>query len=121
MATSSPSPLRLLIVDDDDQLRQALVRRFQRLGLAVTEAADAEEALAKADHSRWDVALLDLHLPHAQGEPAHEGELHAAEDEGAAPDPARADRADLGGALHEWRPSASTSPGPARRKVGGAE
>src|SRR5262245_47971824 len=64
MATS---PLRLLIVDDDDQLRQALVRRFQRQGLAVTEAADAEEALAKADHSRWDVALLDLHLPGMSG------------------------------------------------------
>src|SRR5262245_35616614 len=67
MATSSPPSLRLLIVDDDDQLRQALVRRFQRQGLAVTEAADAEEALAKADHSRWDVALLDLHLPGMNG------------------------------------------------------
>jgi DNA-binding NtrC family response regulator len=59
--------LRLLIVDDDEPLRQALARRFRRLGLAVTEAADAEEALARADHAAHDVALLDLHLPGMTG------------------------------------------------------
>jgi CheY-like chemotaxis protein len=48
--------LRLLIVDDDEQLRQTLERRFKRQGLAVTAVADGEEALAKATHNRWDVA-----------------------------------------------------------------
>jgi DNA-binding NtrC family response regulator len=59
--------MRLLIVDDDDQLRQTLARRFQRQGMEVTTAAGAEEALAKAEHNRWDVALLDLHLPGKSG------------------------------------------------------
>ena len=59
--------MRLLIVDDDEALRQTLARRFQRLGLAVAEAADAEEALAKAGHTAYDVALLDLHMPGMSG------------------------------------------------------
>jgi DNA-binding NtrC family response regulator len=67
MATPSLPPLRLLIVDDDEALRQALTRRFQQQGLAVTPAADAEEALARAAHLRFDVALLDLHLPGISG------------------------------------------------------
>jgi DNA-binding NtrC family response regulator len=67
MATPTLPPLRLLIVDDDEPLRQALVRRFQQHGLVVIPAADAEEALAKAAHNRYDVALLDLHLPGMSG------------------------------------------------------
>src|SRR5438552_14118303 len=60
-------PLRLLIVDDDEQLRQTLVRRFQRHGMAVTSAGSAEEALEKCEQVRCDVALLDLHLPGLSG------------------------------------------------------
>jgi CheY-like chemotaxis protein len=67
MANSSPPPIRLLIVDDDDQLRQTLARRFQHQGMEVTTAADAEDALAKAEHTRCDVALLDLQLPGKSG------------------------------------------------------
>jgi DNA-binding NtrC family response regulator len=67
MPEQPASPIRLLIVDDDDQLRDTLVRRFQRQGMAVTGAARGEEALAKAESHRWDVALLDLHLPGISG------------------------------------------------------
>ncbi len=61
------SPMKLLIVDDDDILRQMLGRRFERSGLRVTEAASAAEALARAEQARPDVALLDLHLPDMSG------------------------------------------------------
>jgi DNA-binding NtrC family response regulator len=54
-------------VDDDDDLRDTLVGRFERLGLAVTAAASGEEALARAADARFDVALLDLHLPGISG------------------------------------------------------
>ena len=67
MATSNPTRLRLLIVDDDDQLRQTLARRFERQGMAVAEAANGEDALVKAAQTRCDVALLDLHLPDTTG------------------------------------------------------
>jgi DNA-binding NtrC family response regulator len=64
---TTPSAIRLLIVDDDDQLRQTLARRFQRNGMNVTTAANGEEALVKATMNRWDVALLDLHMPGMNG------------------------------------------------------
>ncbi len=60
-------PLRLLIVDDDEVLRQTLARRFERQGLAVTTAGSSAEALVKAERERQDVALLDLHLPDGTG------------------------------------------------------
>jgi len=67
MATSSPPQIHLLIVDDDEQLRQTLVRRFRHQGMAVSQAGSAEEARALLDRQRFDVALLDLHLPGQSG------------------------------------------------------
>jgi DNA-binding NtrC family response regulator len=60
-------PIELLIVDDDEQLRQTLAQRFQRQGLKVTQAAQAEEALEQAADKRFDVALLDLNMPGMSG------------------------------------------------------
>jgi DNA-binding NtrC family response regulator len=65
--TERSTPLRLLIVDDDDTLLQAMAQRFERRGLAVTAAGSGAEALARADQGRFDVALLDLHLPDVGG------------------------------------------------------
>jgi DNA-binding NtrC family response regulator len=67
MNTTTTSPIRLLIVDDDSQLRQTLVGRFQRQGLTVTAAGSGEEATALSSARRFDVALLDLHLPGMTG------------------------------------------------------
>jgi len=64
---TSISAIRLLIVDDDEQLRQTLERRFKRQGLDVTSAAGGEETLAKATQCRWDVALIDLNMPGMNG------------------------------------------------------
>ncbi len=66
MATASPVP-RLLIVDDDDLIRQGLVRRFRQIGMTVIEAGSGEDALARAGQARFDVALLDLNLPGMSG------------------------------------------------------
>jgi DNA-binding NtrC family response regulator len=67
MPTTSTAPIRLLIVDDDDELRDSLAQRFGRLGMAISTAANAEKALALAGNTRHDVALLDLHLPGMDG------------------------------------------------------
>jgi DNA-binding NtrC family response regulator len=67
MPTPSRPPIRLLIVDDDETLRETLAQRFKRQGMAVTAFVSGEEALAQADRDRWDVALLDLHLPGMTG------------------------------------------------------
>jgi DNA-binding NtrC family response regulator len=66
MATAS-APVQLLIVDDDAQLREMLAQRFTRLGMTVTQAADGDDALAKTEQNRFDVVLLDLHMPGMSG------------------------------------------------------
>jgi DNA-binding NtrC family response regulator len=67
MSTSTTSKIRLLVVDDDEQLRQTLVRRFERQGMSVVAASSGEEGIEKAAQSRCDVAVLDLHLPGLNG------------------------------------------------------
>jgi DNA-binding NtrC family response regulator len=61
------SPIKLLLVDDDDDLRQDLARLFRKQGHDVTAAVSGEDALDKAAHACFDVALLDLHLPGISG------------------------------------------------------
>ncbi len=65
--TAKRPTLRLLIVDDDDQLRETLVRRFERQGMAVSGASSGAEVLAMTGSPQWDVALLDLHMPGMSG------------------------------------------------------
>src|SRR5262245_59584597 len=67
MATSKRPPLRLLLVDDDEPLRQTLARRLERQDMAVTQAGNGAEAPAKAVQGRFDVAVLDLHMPGMTG------------------------------------------------------
>ncbi len=60
-----PDRIRLLIVDDDETLRETLKRRFEKQGMEVRAAA--EPALALADPAPCDVALLDLNMPGMSG------------------------------------------------------
>ncbi|HVS34666.1 MAG TPA: response regulator [Gemmataceae bacterium] len=67
MSSNPRTPIRLLLVDDDEQMRRTLVARFERKGLAVSNAASGETALEIAAKTRFDVAVLDLHLPGING------------------------------------------------------
>jgi DNA-binding NtrC family response regulator len=67
MSTTTARNLHLLIVDDDDQIREALERRFRRQGVHVTTATGVADAVTRAGQGRYDVALLDLHLPDGTG------------------------------------------------------
>jgi putative two-component system response regulator len=58
---------RLLVVDDDEQIRSLLVRMLSVTGHVVEEAASAEEALVKLDASAPDLILLDMELPGKSG------------------------------------------------------
>jgi CheY-like chemotaxis protein len=65
---------RVLVVDDNATNRRILSLQLQNWGLVPVEAASAEEALACADErTRFDIALLDMHLPDASGRPAPDG------------------------------------------------
>ncbi len=55
--------LSILVVDDDDALRAALVQHLEHQGHAVAEAAHGLEALARIAERCPDLIVLDLHMP----------------------------------------------------------
>jgi CheY-like chemotaxis protein len=60
---------RVLLIDDDAEVRETTAIRLQIGGHHVISAATPQEALTvAADHPRFDVAVLDLHLPRADGD-----------------------------------------------------
>ena len=58
---------RILIVDDDPHIRQALVDRFAARKFEVSHAGSGREAFAKIVREQPDVVLLDLQLPEGDG------------------------------------------------------
>jgi two-component system, OmpR family, phosphate regulon response regulator PhoB len=59
--------VRILIVDDDPEVRRLLAWRLEADGYNVTDAADARSALAEFQRSVPDLAILDLSLPDGSG------------------------------------------------------
>ena len=59
--------MHLLIVDDDEALRDLLARELSRSGHRVRQAADAAQALARFKEEEPEVLLLDLMLPDRPG------------------------------------------------------
>jgi DNA-binding NtrC family response regulator len=59
--------LRLLVVDDEEVIRDVLQALLEREGYEVTTANDAADALARFDAEPFDVVLLDLMLPDRPG------------------------------------------------------
>ena len=58
---------RLLIVDDEIDLRTLLQRHFERQGFAIVSTGDAETALDLLGAERFDAIILDNCLPGLQG------------------------------------------------------
>ena len=61
------SPIDLLIVDDDDELRDEMVRFFSRRGHRVSDARDGEQALDMVQLRTFDVVILDMMMPKRSG------------------------------------------------------
>jgi two-component system KDP operon response regulator KdpE len=57
----------ILVVEDDDETRAALVRELRARHYRVDEAADGRSALRQWDARRPDAILLDLGLPDIEG------------------------------------------------------
>jgi DNA-binding NtrC family response regulator len=58
---------RLLIAEDEANLRLVLQKELQRLGYRVQAAADGEAALRKLEESNVDVLLCDINMPRMDG------------------------------------------------------
>ncbi|HVP66914.1 MAG TPA: response regulator [Anaeromyxobacteraceae bacterium] len=57
----------VLLVDDDEGLRQAVARGLAKAGYRVSVAADGREALERVREERPDAAVLDVLLPDSGG------------------------------------------------------
>ena len=56
------NPLRVLIVDDEKNIRATLAVCLEGMGCEVAEAASGSAALTAAGRKRFDIAFLDLRL-----------------------------------------------------------
>lgn len=61
-------PARVLIVEDDDDLRSVIGSAVAYAGYAAVEAADGAAALEACEERDPDVVLLDLNLPRLSGQ-----------------------------------------------------
>jgi len=58
---------RVLIVDDEEDVRVVLRRALERAGYDVTEAADGKEGLREFRRSPADVIIVDIFMPEKEG------------------------------------------------------
>ncbi|MCB0963532.1 MAG: response regulator, partial [Acidimicrobiales bacterium] len=58
---------RILVVDDEPQIRRALATNLRARGYEVDQAATGEEALRSASGHPPDLVLLDVGLPGIDG------------------------------------------------------
>ena len=61
------TPLRLLIVEDEEDLVHALAQGLRQEGYAVDIALDGQQGWELADVNEYDILLLDLNLPDIDG------------------------------------------------------
>lgn len=59
--------MRLLVVEDEPDLRETLKRALREDGYAVDGAADGKEGLYKAEAYEYDAVVLDIMLPGLDG------------------------------------------------------
>ncbi|MGR5092469.1 response regulator transcription factor [Vibrio maritimus] len=60
--------MRVLVVEDDKMISQAIEQRFIDLGHGVDCAYDGDVAYAMVSHTPFDLIILDLNLPYKSGE-----------------------------------------------------
>jgi len=59
--------MRILVVEDDSKIASFVVKGLKQSGFAVDHCADGEEALAVAQATPYDAAVVDLMLPKLDG------------------------------------------------------
>jgi CheY-like chemotaxis protein len=59
--------VRILLVDDEEEIRRLLTRRLTRRGYAVTSVTDGSQALAMLEQGAFNLAILDYMMPGMNG------------------------------------------------------
>lgn len=58
---------KILVIDDERQVRSLLRRTLERLGLDVIEAEDGDQAAQLMTREQPALVLLDMHMPRVDG------------------------------------------------------
>ncbi len=66
--STQAAPLRFLVVDDTEDIRDLMSRMVVRLGHLADQAADGVEAVEALAQNSYDIMLLDLTMPRMSGE-----------------------------------------------------
>ena len=61
------TPIRILVVDDDPEMRGLLAEELRREGWQVREAGDGAEAVLACRGTQFDVILMDKNMPGPSG------------------------------------------------------
>jgi len=64
---TTATPIDLLIVDDNEELRTDIAHFFQKQGCRVQQCGNGEDALALVDRREFDVMILDMAMPGLTG------------------------------------------------------
>jgi len=67
MPLTQKSPLRVLLAEDDANLREVLTQTLIEDGFEVSAAANGAEALQRVQRFQPDVILLDMNMPVMDG------------------------------------------------------
>lgn len=67
MPTLANPPARVLVVDDDEDIRGLIVQQVAQAGFEVSHAASLAEVRQKMKTEAFDVVILDLNLPDGDG------------------------------------------------------
>ncbi len=63
----SSLPKKILVVDDNQDSRELVVKILKKVGYQMIEAVDGEEALEKAIAENPDLILMDISIPKIDG------------------------------------------------------
>jgi len=61
------NPAKILVVDDDENIRKTLSTILKNEGYLVDVAQSGSEAIKKTEASAYNVALIDIRLPDMEG------------------------------------------------------
>jgi len=64
---TAPGTLSVLLVDDEEGLRRAVMRFLERHGMRVVAVGDGNDALQQLQHDRFDVIVSDVRMPGMSG------------------------------------------------------
>ncbi len=67
MEQGDKGAVKILVVDDNRDSRELVVKVLKSKGYQIVEAVDGEEALEKASSQRPDLILMDISIPKIDG------------------------------------------------------